>query len=78
MRRGGREFFVARDPLAARIPPQSPVTSRYRRAELVTRLMFFGAKQCWETGSRTGDVLRAVIELDAIGLVANYCVWKIV
>ena len=31
MRRGGREFFVARDPLAARIPPQSPVTSRYRR-----------------------------------------------
>ena len=31
MRRGGREFFATRDRFAARIPPQSPVTSHYHR-----------------------------------------------
>ena len=35
VRRGGREFFMARKRFAARIPSQSPVTLRHHRAGLV-------------------------------------------
>ena len=54
-------FFVRRSHLAARIPPQSPVTWRYHRAELAMGLLLFEALLWRKVAAWVRELLRGFL-----------------